>query len=86
MVNDRENLVKINQLALSIVEKMLKDSERSRSIEDLQVIENLSRTIVDLTNIQLGKDGDPATTLKASLIRTRLSYNSVVKENLVNYK
>jgi len=85
MANDREILLRINQLSLAIVEEMVKDGDKYSSVEDIKVIENLSRTIVDLTNIHLGKDADLSTTLKACLIRSRLSYNTVVKDNLVKH-
>ncbi|MCA1029752.1 hypothetical protein LCL95_01745 [Bacillus timonensis] len=80
MMQEREKLIKINQLAADIVKEMVKDGIEYDAFILKNAVENLARSVVDLTDIQLGKDGDVPTALKGTVIKTRLALNSVKNE------
>jgi hypothetical protein len=79
-MNDRENLLKIQHWSKEIVRELLRDGYQLDETNWKNAVENLSRSIIDLTNIQLGLDANEETTLKATLSKVRIAYNSITSQ------
>jgi hypothetical protein len=79
-MNEREKLLKIQHLSKEIVRELLRDGYQLDETNWKNTVENLSRSIIDLTNIQLGLDANEETTLKATLSKVRIAYNSITSQ------
>jgi hypothetical protein len=79
-MNEREKLLKIQHWSKEIVRELLRDGYQLDETNWKNTVENLSRSIIDLTNIQLGLDANEETTLKATLSKVRIAYNSITSQ------
>jgi hypothetical protein len=79
-MNEREKLLKIQHWSKEIVRELLRDGYQLDETNWKNTVENLSRSIIDLTNIQLGSDANEETTLKATLSKVRIAYNSITSQ------
>lgn len=78
MSHDKEMLLKIHLLATEIIKQILRDKASYNEKQLLNAVENLSRSIIDLTSTQLDHKEDIETTLKATLSKVKISYHSVL--------
>ncbi|MCM3536815.1 hypothetical protein [Priestia endophytica] len=77
-MEERVKLIRIRELAYEILHCRLQD-QTAYCQQDLQeVVELLARVVVDLTNTQLREDADPPTSLKATVSKTRMAYNTMM--------
>lgn len=84
LINDREKLLRVNDIASSLVREMLRDCTHFDEKQLKNAVENLSRSLVTLTNIQLGLEEDSNEALQATLSKVRIAYNSVSTKELKN--
>lgn len=78
MRDEIEKIVQINHLANEMLKEIVRCGHQLEGPALKGTVENLARSVIDLTNIQLGKESDMQTTLKGTLIKTRLAYNSLL--------
>jgi hypothetical protein len=79
MSESKEMLIKINILAADIIKQIVSDKATFQEQYVKNAVENLSRSVLDLTSIQLGNKNDIETTLQATLSKMKISYNLVLQ-------
>ncbi|RSK26258.1 hypothetical protein EJF36_04960 [Bacillus sp. HMF5848] len=77
MSEERDKMLRINRQAKEILQSMLRDGKEYDEYLLKNAVEQLARSVVDLSNIQLGLDSDPPTTLKATVVKLQIAQNSV---------
>lgn len=82
LINDREKLLRVNAIASNLIREMLKDGRAYDETQLRSAVENLSRSLVTLTNIQLGVERDSQEALQATLSKVKIAYNSVSRNKL----
>ena len=76
-MNEQKQLKRIRELANSIIQSGLQDQAHYEEWQLRNVIELLARSVVDATNVQLGDDTDPSTSLKATVCKMKMAYNEM---------
>jgi predicted metal-dependent phosphotriesterase family hydrolase len=70
-----ESMEKMNVYANEMVRLLVKDEAELQQDQLRKALENVLRTIVDMTNIQLGREKDAQATLQTTLTRMRIAHN-----------
>ncbi|HWO96238.1 MAG TPA: hypothetical protein VNM45_07880 [Bacillus sp. (in: firmicutes)] len=76
-MNEQEQLKRIRELAHNIIQSGLQDGAHYDEWQLRNVIELLARSVVDTTNLHLGDDIDPPTSLKATVSKMKMAYNEM---------
>ncbi|MDQ0243912.1 hypothetical protein J2S09_001457 [Bacillus fengqiuensis] len=76
-MNEQEQLKRIRELAHNIIQSGLQDGARYDEWQLRNVIELLARSVIDITNLNLGADIDPPTSLKATVSKMKMAYNEM---------
>ncbi|MGM0836611.1 MAG: hypothetical protein ACQEV7_10660 [Bacillota bacterium] len=70
-----ESMEKMNVYANEMVRPLLKDEAELAQDQLRKALENVLRAMVDMTNIQLGREKDAQATLQTTLTRMRIAHN-----------
>lgn len=70
-----ESMEKMNVYANEMVRLLLKDEAELAQDQLKKALENVLRAMVDMTNIQLGREKDAQATLQTTLTRMRIAHN-----------
>jgi hypothetical protein len=73
-----ESLEKMNVYANEMVKLLVKDDLELQQDQLRKALENILRTILDITNIQLGREKDAQATLQTTLTRMRIAHNCLI--------
>ncbi|WP_078409267.1 hypothetical protein [Priestia abyssalis] len=83
-MNEQEQLKRIRELAHNIIQSGLQDGTHYDEWQLRNVTELLARSVVDLTNLNLGADIDPPTSLKATISKMKMAYNEMDSQQRKN--
>jgi hypothetical protein len=83
-MNEQEQLKRIRELAHHIIQSGLQDGTYYDEGQLRNVIELLARSVVDTTNLHLGDDIDPPTSLKATVSKMKMAYNEMDSQQRKN--
>ncbi|MFE7061257.1 hypothetical protein ACFVAD_03755 [Sutcliffiella sp. NPDC057660] len=70
-----ESMEKMNVYANEMVRLLVKDGAGLQQDQLRKALENVLRAMVDMTNIQLGREKDAQATLQTTLTRMRIAHN-----------
>lgn len=70
-----ESMEKMNMYAKEMVRLLVKDDAELQQDQLRKTLENVLRAMVDMTNIQLGREKDAQATLQTTLTRMRIAHN-----------
>lgn len=83
-MNEQEQLKRIRELAHNIIQSGLQDGAHYDEWQLRNVMELLARSVVDITNLHLGADIDPPTSLKATVCKMKMAYNEMGSQKRKN--
>jgi hypothetical protein len=73
-------LQRIRELAQGVIQSCLQDGTQYDELQLRNVIELLARSVVDTTNLHLGDDVDPPTSLKATVCKMKMAHNAMEQQ------
>ncbi|MBD3843656.1 MAG: hypothetical protein IE909_17615 [Campylobacterales bacterium] len=73
-----ESMEKMNVYAKEMVRLLVKDDTELQQDQLRKALENVLRAMVDMTNIQLGREKDAQATLQTTLTRMRIAHNCLL--------
>ncbi|MDZ5470571.1 hypothetical protein SM124_02295 [Bacillus sp. 31A1R] len=83
-----EKALRVKCIANDILELLMEDQTNFSEMDLRNIVELLARSVNDLTNIYTGLDEDHGTTLKATIAKMRIGYNTLnygkMKQRLEN--
>ncbi|MFD3450051.1 hypothetical protein ACFDTO_36355 [Microbacteriaceae bacterium 4G12] len=84
MMEEREKLYRIQQLAQEIVEVLLEESFFNQDTHLRNCTELVANTVAALAKIQLGEDTNPEDTLRYTVTKMRMARNAIEQEKQIN--
>ncbi|MBM7586626.1 hypothetical protein JOC86_003178 [Bacillus pakistanensis] len=73
-----EQAIRVKSIALDIVEEVMKDQSRFNEKDLKHATELLARCVCDMVNLYTGLSEDHETTLKGTVTKAKVSYNSIM--------
>ncbi|MBM7621499.1 hypothetical protein JOC95_003388 [Bacillus tianshenii] len=70
-----DSLEKMNMYANEMVRQLVKNEAQPQQEQLKKALENVLRAMVDMTNIQSGREKDSQATLQTTLTRMRIAHN-----------
>lgn len=83
MKYETEQALRVKSLAMDVIEELMKDQPVHDQRDLKQVTELFARCICDLVNVYTNTSEDHEMTLRGTVIKARIGYNTLLKNGAV---